>query len=99
MEYVIPALTAMCGFFFLMWKRATAESDRVERRAKAMSATAKARVHTSQIMQQAIDLRNEKIQELDRKRLAKKRELQIIAHSLAKTNGPADVAAAWNQEQ
>ena len=99
MEYVIPALTAMCGFFFLMWKRASAEGDRVERRAKAMGAATKARVHTSQIMQQAIDLRNEKIQELDKKRLARKRELQIIAHSLAKTNGPVDVAAAWNQEQ
>ena len=99
MEYVIPALTAMCGFFFLMWKRATAESDRVERRAKAMGAATKAGVHTSQIMQQAIVLRNEKIQKLDTRRRHRKLELQLVANSLAKTNGPVDVAAAWNQEQ
>tara|TARA_R110002051_G_scaffold117401_1_gene191067 strand:+ start:76 stop:375 length:300 start_codon:yes stop_codon:yes gene_type:complete len=98
MEYVIPALTAVCGFFFLMWQRATIDRNRIERRARTIAETKKLKRHTSTVMQQAIDLRDVKLLELDKKRMRRKKELELAAANIANTTSGADVAAAWNQE-
>tara|TARA_R110002012_G_C11623508_1_gene609245 strand:+ start:805 stop:1104 length:300 start_codon:yes stop_codon:yes gene_type:complete len=98
MEYVIPALTAVCGFFFLMWQRATIDRNRIERRARTIAETKKLKRHTSTVMQRAIDLRDLELLELDKKRMHKKKELELAAANIANTTSGADVAAAWNQE-
>ena len=98
MEYVIPALTAVCGFFFLMWQRATIDRNRIERRARTIAETKKLKRHTSTVMQRAIDLRDVKLLELDKKRMRRKKELELAAANITNTTSGADVAAAWNQE-
>jgi hypothetical protein len=98
MEYCIPALTAMCGFFFVMWQRSSMDKNRAERRSRAISETKRLKQHTSTVMQQAIDLRDAKLLELDKKRIRRKKELELAASSIANTTSPADIATAWNQE-
>ena len=98
MEYAIPALTAVCGFFFLMWQRATIDRNRVERRSRTIAETKKLKAHTSTVMQQAIDLRDVELLKLDKRRRHKKKELELAAANIANTTSGAEVAAAWNQE-
>ena len=99
MEYVIPSLITACGFFFVMWQRAGSDKRRIERRAMAAEEITRVRQHTSQIMRDAVEVRHAKFEELDKKLRRRKKELKIMADSIAKASGPAEVATIWNQEQ
>jgi hypothetical protein len=95
MEYAIPSLIAACGFLFVVWQRAVGDS----KKALAREEASRVREHTSDIMKRATAIRHSKLIDLDKKRDRRKRELGVMAESIARASGPAEVATIWNQEQ